>query len=173
VLPSGFRVDVPAEGPALRDAETLFRRALTSNPHLVEARLRLGHVLFIRGRLREAADELRQAVMAMDEPPLVYVGVLLLGAAEEGLGHFEDARDQYARAAALHPSAQSPYLALSALATLRGDRAGALKEIQHMFDLPGDPPGRDDPWWDYRIVQARNVETLFDRLYERLPVLEP
>jgi hypothetical protein len=37
VLPTGYRVDVPLEGPALGDAETFFRHALKVNPGLVEA----------------------------------------------------------------------------------------------------------------------------------------
>jgi tetratricopeptide (TPR) repeat protein len=173
VLPTGYRVDVPLEGPALADAETYFRRALTVNPRLTEGRLRLGHVLLVRGKVQDAVFELREAALAADEPLLQYFAALFLGEAEEGLGNFDTARDQYKKAAALYPHAQSPYLALSALTMRRGDRAGARNEIQRVFELPADPPGRDDPWWDYGVVQARNVDALFRRLHEWLPVVEP
>jgi tetratricopeptide (TPR) repeat protein len=172
VLPPGYHVDVPQEGPALADAETFFRHALNVSPGLVEGRVRLGHVLLARGKAQEAADELRAAAPTAGEPQLLYFAALFLGTAEEELGRFDAARDQYKRAAALYPRAQAPYLALSALTSRRGDRAGARTEVQRVFDLPAQPAERD-PWWDYAVLQARNVETLFKRLHELFPPLEP
>jgi Flp pilus assembly protein TadD len=116
---------------------------------------------------------LREAAPAADEPQLRYFAALFLGTAEEELGHFDAAREQYKRAAALYPRAQAPYLALSALISRRGDRAGARNEVQRVFELPAAPPRRDDPWWDYTIFQARNVDALFKRLHELFPVPEP
>ena len=107
------------------------------------------------------------------EPLFRYFVALFLGTAEEELGDFNAAREQYGRAAALYPRAQSPYLALSALTTRQGDRAGARNEVQRVFDLPAEPPGRDDPWWDYSVLQVRNVDALFKRLHELLPPIEP
>jgi tetratricopeptide (TPR) repeat protein len=172
VLPTGYHVDVPLEGRALSDAEAFFRRALGASPGLSEGRIRLGHVLLARGKLQEAADELRIAASSVDEPVLRYFTTLFLGAAEEGLGRFDSARDLYMQAAALSPGAQSPHLALSALTARRGDRAGAWTDMQRVFELPADLRVRDDPWWDYNVFQARNVEALFKRLYELLPVSE-
>ena len=65
---------------------------------------------------------------------------MFLGAAEEGSGRFDQARAAYESAAAPFPAAQSPLLALSALATRRGDRTSALKHIQRLFDLPASRP---------------------------------
>jgi hypothetical protein len=45
--------------------------------------------------------------------------------------------------------------------------------VQRVFDLPAEPPGRDDPWWDYSVLQVRNVDALFKRLHELLPPIEP
>jgi len=166
VLPQGFSVDVPSEATALRDAEAFFRRSLAQHPRHVEARMRLGHVLLARGRPQEAASELRQVVAPAGEPGLQYFTLMFLGAAEEALGRFNEAREAYARAAALEPQAQSPYLALSALATRRGDRSGALREIERLFALPPAVARRTtDPWWIYRVAQARNADTLIDHLY--------
>ncbi len=170
VLPSGITLDIGSESRNLKDAEGFFRRALALNPRLVESRVRLGHVLLARGKAQDASDELRPAVAAADDPLLLYFGSMFLGAAEEALGHFPDARDSYARAAALYPRAQSPYLALSALATRRGDRAGALAEIQHVFDLKGAAEERADPWWVYLVAQARNADALLEELWR--PFLE-
>jgi len=122
-------------------------------------------VLLGRGLAQEAAGELRQVVAPAGEPGLQYFTAMFLGAAEEALGRFDDARDAYARAAIVFPAAQSPYLALSALATRRGDRATALKETQRLFDLPALVLRPDDPWWNYRVTQARNVDGLLERLF--------
>jgi tetratricopeptide (TPR) repeat protein len=173
VLPTGYHVDVPPQGLALADAETFFRHALTANPGFVEGRLRLGHVLLAAGKTQEAADELRTIAPTADEPFLRYFTALFLGTAEEGLGRFDAAREQYMQAAALYPGAQSPYLALSALAARRGDHARARNEMQRVFELPTALPVRNDPWWTYSVFQARNVETLFKRLHDLLPVPEP
>jgi hypothetical protein len=89
------------------------------------------------------------------------------------LGRFDAAREHYMQAASLYPGAQSPYLALSALAARRGDHASARNEMQRVFELPTGLPARDDPWWTYSVFQARNVETLFKRLRELLAMPEP
>jgi tetratricopeptide (TPR) repeat protein len=165
VLPQGFTLDVASEATALRDAEAYFRRTLALDPQHPDARIHLGHVLLARGRAPEAADELRQ-VDTTDRPQLSqYFHVMFLGAAEEAVARFDQARDAYARASAIFPGAQSPYLALSALATRRGDRATALKEAQRLFDLPIVAREPDDPWWTYHEWQARGVDALFEHLY--------
>src|SRR5207302_6333486 len=133
---------------------------------MAEARVRLGHVLFARGRPQEAVDELRRLDAATQPELLQYFHAMFLGAAEEALGHFDQARTAYARASELFPAAQSPYLALGALATRRGDRATALKETARLFDLPNLTRQPDDPWWIYRTSQARDADALLERLYE-------
>jgi hypothetical protein len=170
-LPAGFRFEVRSDRAELGEAERFFRRALSLNPGLTEARLRLGRVLLLRGRHKEAADELRQAYASVDDDLLRYYSALFLGAAEEALGNHERAAESYARAADLYPTAQSPHLALSALARRRGDREGALREIQRVFDLPATGPERQDPWWTYLVAQARNADRRLEEL--RRPFLEP
>jgi len=98
VLPTGIVVEIRGEGAELRAAETFLRRAVQLNPGLVEARVRLGHVLLARGRAQEAANELRAAVAADSEPLLQYYGRMFLGAADEALGHFTEARESCRRA---------------------------------------------------------------------------
>lgn len=170
VLPTGIVVDIRSEGAELRTAESYLRRAVQLNPAFVEARVRLGHVLLARGKPQDAANELRTAVAADSEPLLQYFSGMFLGAAEEALGHFADARESYTRASALYPRAQSAHLALSALATRLGDRAGALAAIRPVFDLTGVADDLDDPWWTYYRAQGRNAEELLTQL--RQPFLE-
>lgn len=170
VLPSGITLDIRSEREELGQAEAFFRRALALKPNVPETRLRLGRVLLLRGRYKEAADELRLATTSAGEDLLRYYGTLFLGAAEEALGDYGGASAAYAKGAELYPAAQSPRLALSALARRRGDRPGALTEIRRVFDLPVSPPARDDPWWTYHTAQARNADALLEEL--RQPFLE-
>ena len=67
----------------------------------MEVRLRLGRVLLLRGRYKEAADELRLATTSAEEDLLRYYGALFLGAAEEALEDYDGANAAYARGAQL------------------------------------------------------------------------
>ena len=165
VLPQGYFVDIESEQSALRTAEGFLRRALTLEPRHQQAHLHLGHVLLARGKPQEAAVELRQVTFAEGERDRRYFGAMFLGAAEEAIGRFDEAHEAYARAATLVPSAQSPLIALSALAGRRGDRAGALAEIERVFTLPTlvEPA---DPWWSYRVDHTANVDELLATLFE-------
>ena len=37
-------------------------------------------------------------------------------------------------------------------------------EIERVFALSRDDPGRDDPWWTYHKVQARDADALLEAL---------
>jgi tetratricopeptide (TPR) repeat protein len=169
VLPTGFALDLGSDRAELRRAESFFRQALAQKTEIGEAHLRLGRVLGLLGHHAEAADELRHALTGLDDDQLRYYGALFLGAEEEALGRFDAAREAYLRAAALYPGAQSPHLAVSQLARRTGDRAGALRAIQQVFELSRAGPARDDPWWTYHTAQARNADALVDAL--RLPFI--
>jgi tetratricopeptide (TPR) repeat protein len=162
-LPAGVTFDLGSNHAELRQAEGLLRRALAVKRDFSEAHLRLGRVLLMLGKPQEAASELTQAIASTDNPLLAYYGALFLGATRETLGDFAVAAESYTRAAALRPAAQSPHLALSALARRRGDRAGALREIRRVFELASDDSD-DDPWWTYHVAQARHADDLFTAL---------
>jgi len=164
ILPTGFRFDLGSEKAELHRAEDFFRRALAANPDMPEGHLRLGHVLLLLDRPADAAVALRIALGATDDTLLRYYGQLFLGASEEVLGNVDAARAAFTEAAALYPLAQSPGLALSALARRRGDRDGALRELRRVFDLPREQSDRDDPWWTYYVAQARNADDLLEEL---------
>jgi tetratricopeptide (TPR) repeat protein len=167
ILPTGIAVAILSERDALKDAETFFRRALALNPERTETRVRLGHVLLDRRKPQEAADELRKALSSTADPNLLYFASMFLGAAEEALGHLDEARRPYANASEIYPRAQSPYVALSALARRRGDRPTSIVNIERLFGLPAD---RDDPWWGYRTAQEQHADELLAQL--RRPFLE-
>jgi tetratricopeptide (TPR) repeat protein len=166
-VPRGVTFDVQSEGAEFRLAEQLYRRALEANPGMVEARIRLGRVLGKRGRQLEALEQLRQAISKTTEPVLQYYCGLFLGAAAEALGHEDEARRSYQRAASLYPMAQSPMLALSRLAAQSGNREAAREGIGQVLTMPAEQDLRNDPWWTYDVSHARNLEMLLADLYRR------
>ena len=153
------------EGDELRKAERLFRESLERNPQQIEGRIRLGRVLGRRGRHQDAIVELRRATMETNNRLLQYYGQMFLGAEASALDLTDEARRAYERAAELYPDAQSPRLAIGALAARSGDRAGALAAIQPV--LTGDDPLlSDDPWWSYYTSQARGLVGIVEALHE-------
>jgi hypothetical protein len=165
-VPQGVTFDVQSVSAELRRAEQLYKRALERDPALVEARIRLGRVLGLRGRHEEAIDQLRQGQSA-GEPVLRYYAHLFLGGEFEALGNGTEARRSYEQAAILAPTAQSPLLGLSRVADRAGDRAAARELVGRVLKLPVGDLEYNDPWWVYEVAHARNVDQLFEDLRRR------
>jgi hypothetical protein len=157
---NGAVIDLPTERVSLRRAEAFFRRTLDLDGSFLEARLRLGRITGLMGRHLEAADILRRCARDANTPLMEYFTGLFLGAEEEALGHSVPAKLAYERAAAVWPVAQSPRLALSQLARRTGDRQGAIRAVQQVFDLPSVKEDREDPWWTYFEEPANRANSL-------------
>jgi tetratricopeptide (TPR) repeat protein len=154
-VPRDVTFDISSRRAELREAESLFRKALKIRPDHLEARIRLGRVLGLRGEHVEAEALLRQAAADANERLLQYYAQLFLGAEHEALGDRVRARDLYGRASQLYPDAQSPPLALSLLSLHDGNHRDALDAMSMVLALPGDT--RVDPWWHYHRAQGRNA----------------
>jgi tetratricopeptide (TPR) repeat protein len=165
-VPRDVTFVVQSEEAEMRRAEQLYKRALERNPQLVEARIRLGRVLGLRGRHEEAVGQLRQG-LSTTEPLLQFYANLFLGGEFEALGNGTEARRSYERAVALHPTAQSPLFGLSRVADQAGDRVAAREAIGRVLMLPPDDMERADPWWVYDAVHARAVDRLLEELRRR------
>ena len=165
-VPRDVTFGVQSEGAELRLAEQLYKRALERRPTMVEARIRLGRVLGLRGRHQEAVEQLRQGQSA-EEPVLRYYAHLFLGAEYDALGNGSEARRSYEQAAALAPAAQSPLLGLSRVADRAGDSAAAREAVARVLELPVDDPEQIDPWWFYEMAHGRHVGRLFEELRQR------
>jgi tetratricopeptide (TPR) repeat protein len=161
--PSDVRFDISSRRAELREAESLFRKALKIRPDHLEARLRLGRVLGLRDEHAEAEALVRKAASGAMEPLLQYYALLFLGAEREALGDRAQARDQFERASRLYPDAQSPRLALSLLSLHDGNHKDALAAMSTVLALPGD--ARMDPWWIYHRAQGRNAADDLAALY--------
>ena len=109
-----------------RDAEKWLRKAVSLNPNLVEARLRLGRVLYHIDHFPQALKELEQALAdatGSNHPFAAYLAALFLGDLLERTGQLDEARTAYEKAIALHPEYQSAYLALGHLLVTAGKPA--------------------------------------------------
>ncbi len=167
--PPGVRYDVQPLEANLRLAEMHFTQATVLDPTLVEARVRLARVRTLIGRAAEAVPELERASVASSDALVRYYAVLFLGQAHEALGHDEEARAAYQRAAALYPTSQSPHLSLSLLAREADDRGAAQFALRHFLDTVSAQPVRFDPWWVYHLGRGRTLPQLLARLWTALP----
>jgi len=139
-------------------AEREFRRALTLDPTLHEARIRLAHVLGTLGDHAQAAQAVRPALEAPLPPFLEFYGALVLGRSEEQLGRFDEAGVAYARAAARFPGAQSAEIGRSRVALAQGRAADAPKIL---VDAVGPySTEQPDPWLSYYRQHDPDAETL-------------
>jgi tetratricopeptide (TPR) repeat protein len=148
-----------------RRAQALLERALALQPDFAEARLRLGHVLSEQQRHADALLHLSQVVAASNDRVLLYYAHLFSGDAALALDRLTDARASYERAMQSHPESQAARLGLAAALRAGGDRAAALEAA--MPTLTIEPRTRDtdhEPWWEYYIGDAANVERLLDEL---------
>jgi tetratricopeptide (TPR) repeat protein len=131
----------------LEAAEREFRLALSIDPTLHEARIRLAHVLSTLGDDRGTAETVRPALETPLSPFLEFYAALVLGRSEEHLGRYAEADEAYARAAARFPDAPSARIGRSRVALAQGHAAQALASIAGVTTRGGAQPA--DPWLHY------------------------
>jgi tetratricopeptide (TPR) repeat protein len=139
--------EVDADGE-LRDAIRVFEHVTAAAPRMPEARLRLGRLLYRRGDLDRAAQELDAALPLARQagpPDLVYLALLFRGMVETARGNYDRAGMFYSEARVLLPLAQTAALAQAEAAYLRGRVAEAAATMQGALQQTE----KDDPWWAY------------------------
>jgi tetratricopeptide (TPR) repeat protein len=159
-LPPGEKLAVGSAPAHLQQARQAFERAVAADPHLLEARLRLGRILSVIGRYEEAAEQLRHVLRDPPSRVLEYYAALFLGEAQAALGRTDAAWQSFERAAALYPSAQSPRLAISRLARLAGGQSDAVTALLQVLATNADDPARFDPWWKYFSAREDEADDL-------------
>lgn len=158
-------VNVPSAAENLRKAERHLEEAVLLDAGFFEARVRLARIKAMLGRREEAARELRELSSTDAQAVERYFAALFLGEVEQALGRYDASIEAFRIAATLYPQAQSPHLALSALAIDRADHRGAIGELQNVLQLPAEASRRFDPWWTYHLGNGRNVEDYQSRLW--------
>lgn len=142
----------------LREAEAEYRRALDLDTKLLEARLRLGRVLFFANQRGRARDELNTVAGQSADVRIQYLARLFLGALADYENDFTAARREYEAALNLAPQHETAYLALGFAEQMTGDVAKARQTVSTMTDRPaGDVV---DPWLDYLNGTGLNGDSL-------------
>ena len=161
----GIKYSQGTKKAELELARKFFQRSVTVNPKFAEARLRLGRVSGLLGYHDQAVSDLRTAAEAVTDPLLKYHAALFLGNELAVLAHTSEAREQFERAAALYPTAQSPLLALSQLAYSNGDIQNASVAIERAFARAAHGPS-GEPRWKYDLVPDDQAATLLLKMRE-------
>jgi VWFA-related protein len=142
-----------------RSAIEAYREALRLQPGLLEARLRLGRVLWLDGKRDEAARELATVAEApsRDGRQLAH---LFLSRIEDERGRAAEALAHAEAAVAARPTWQSGLLALADLQRRAGRSQEASATAARAVALP-DEPANEDGWLQYnRGARARALATL-------------
>ncbi|MFL6280615.1 MAG: tetratricopeptide repeat protein [Vicinamibacterales bacterium] len=130
----------------LKDAERDYRQAIIVAPTLIEARLRLGRVLTLRGD--PEGMKILGHIGESSEVPLQYLARLFEGDVLEKRGDIAEAERRYTTAVTLLPTGQSACLALAHLRHARGARSEAEQDIRSSARAT-DVPDTSDPWFWY------------------------
>jgi Flp pilus assembly protein TadD len=144
-------------------AEPLLRRALELDPTSSETRVRLGRVLYLRGRDKDAYPILIKAESEAATPTIKYYAALFAGRAAERMGEDGNAREAYGRAQALFSGVQSPMMALAEMDLRSGNPEAARDNLRMLLRDPADLPPLD-PWWMYDVWLAQDAPDLIAQM---------
>jgi tetratricopeptide (TPR) repeat protein len=147
---------------SLDEAEKSYRRVLAREPAAIEARLRLGRILTLRGDNESAVRTLAD-VPDSAAPALVYLARLFEGDALERLTRTADARQRYDAAIRAFPQGQAAQLALAYSQYEDGARTDAAGRIH---DSTSDRRVADDgdPWFWYSMGLGRGARAELEML---------
>lgn len=136
----------------LARAEADLRHALELDPALVEARIRLAHVVGDLGRPDDAVALATEALRGKLPPFFESYASLILGRNQFRAGRLDEARIAFDRAAALAPTAQAPRIGLSQVALASGRPTEALAVLTDFLG-PGRSVEADAEVWEryYRV----------------------
>ena len=153
--------DFPFNGD-LKEAERAYRHALAVQPDLVEARLRLGRVLTLRGDTGGAVRLLAE-IDERAEREYRYLARMFEGDAFERMGNDAEAERRYLAATALLPEAQSAHLGLAQVRHKRGARAEAAESVRATTQTK-TVPDTSEPWFRYSSGLARHTSRYLEEL---------
>jgi tetratricopeptide (TPR) repeat protein len=128
-----------------------------------EARLRLGRMLTLRQKYRDALPMLERARTDSDHTYLRYLASLFLGQLHERVAHYTEAEEAY-RAAYGEIPAQSVTLSLARLLIVRGEHTSSDALLLRMFEARRSSTEVPDPWRLYEFGQFWRLEQRLSHL---------
>jgi tetratricopeptide (TPR) repeat protein len=162
------REALKAELRDLREsARQSFEEAASADPNLVEARLRLGRVLWRLGRPEPARAAFEAVLAKYAEAPQQYLAHLFLGRILEDRGELAGAEEHYRQALAMQPLSEIAAVAVSHARFLQGD----VEEARHLLSagLEAVRTRRDfDPWMSYLLPQTPGGERILAELRQSI-----
>jgi tetratricopeptide (TPR) repeat protein len=146
----------------LKEARRDFTEAISIEPDLALARLRLGRVLWRLGQSEPARETLEEALIRAHDPKDRYLAHLFLGRIHEDAQRLDRALAEYRHAVDIDPQAQSAAVALSHALQLAGEAEEARRTLA--AGLVQKRTTRD-AYWDYLVENARQVDDLLATLH--------
>jgi tetratricopeptide (TPR) repeat protein len=134
----------------LRKAQSMLDAALKSDPHNVEARIRMANVRTMQREDAKAASLLAPLLLEPVPAREAYLSRMLLSRVKVRAKQYADAVRILDEAAKAMPSGQSAYIGLASVARQQGNAAAVDDALQRMLKAPQVP---DDPWVSYRFGQ--------------------
>jgi tetratricopeptide (TPR) repeat protein len=139
----------------MRRAELAYRGARAGAPDLLEAQVRLGRVVALQGRHKDALEVL-QPLREAGDAPIAYLARMFAGLAYQRLGSPAEARREFTAAEALIPGLPSPPVASALTAFLQDDRDAARRMVLDMAKRPATETV--DPWaWYTKGTASRTA----------------
>ena len=146
----------------LNRARDTFEEAVSMEPSLAEAMLRLGKVQLELGDAGDAAKTLEPLVRLNTDRRMTYLSRLFLGRVRERQKRFDEAIALFGEATEAVP-AQSGRLAL----VNRLHAVGRNGEALTLAETVASDRDTDDPWWSYRMGQYWLVEPTLESLRQQ------
>jgi tetratricopeptide (TPR) repeat protein len=150
-----------------RDAQGWLQQAVTLEPGLAEAHLRLGRVLYWSDRPGDARPEFERAIANMTElerPFVGYLAALFLGQLHEDARRVAEARSAYEQAIRLNSEGYVAPVALGHLSIMSGDPGEGWTRVRGALMDGTGSSDRTDPWASYRAAQLWQVSQVTQRL---------
>jgi len=145
------------------DARRAFEDVVAVSPDHVEARLRLGRILWRLGRLDAARTRLEAVLGSFAEARLQYLAHLFLGRVLEDNRQWPEAEEHYRVAMSMQPLSETAAVALSHVRFLQGDAESARAILRDGLEAARRRT-EFDPWVPYLITQTPDGERILAEL---------
>jgi tetratricopeptide (TPR) repeat protein len=144
-------------------ARKAYQEALSADPNLAEARLRLGRVQWYLGQFNEARVCFETVLAKAGAPDIHYLAHLFFGRLLEDEGELDKAEEHYRTASSMQPFSEIAAVAVSHVRFLRGDLDSARTVLKDGLEAVQKRTAFD-PLVPYIVLQAPQGEAILDEL---------